>query len=265
MRLRSLLPALLLASAAFARPAAAQEPVQMCRNQPVPQGYVITGIGMRNECPGAQAATYNSITIRMPGDTVTVCSSLSQLSNSQGYVVTGQGSVEWCPNYYGGRPNATTYRRVETPPAPQQPAPGPAPASGALAVMDRYDRTVFQRLDELEEWLGLNAPTHYPWLSRLADGATARTSLRVEGGMRYTLVGVCDDDCADLDLRVLDGGYVVGQDVTPDENATVQISPGRAGTLTVEAIMGSCAQSPCRYAVAVYETPRPTSRPPRRP
>lgn len=267
--LRPLIGAALALAAALTRPAAASaQDTQICREQGVPEGHVVTGIGMSDQCPGAQAATYNSITVRVPGDTVTVCNALSQLG--QGYAVTGRSSLERCPNFYGGRPNATTYRRVmpPPPPLPQPQRPGPAPApSGALAVMDRYDRAVFRRLDDLEEWLGLDAPTHHPWLSRLADGATARSSIQVEGGMRYTLVAVCDDDCDDIDLRVLDGTYVVGQDVAPDENATVQISPGRSGTLTVEAIMGSCKESPCRYGVAVYETPRPGSRPqrPRRP
>ncbi|HEX2208656.1 MAG TPA: hypothetical protein VHG93_13300 [Longimicrobium sp.] len=256
--------ALLLAAAAFARPAAAQDPVQICRTQPVPQGWVVVAMGMKDDCPGAQAASYNSITIRVPGDTVTVCNSLSQLG--QGYVATGQRSLEQCPNYYGGRPNATSYRRVPQPPV-QNPPPVTAGdgGSGGLALMDEYDRTVFARLEEMEEMAGLRRPTHHVWLSRLAHGAAGRTSMRVEGGMRYTLVAVCDADCNDVDLRVLDGGRVLAQDVGAEGEATLQLSPARSGTLTVEAVMASCRHSPCRFAVAAYQTPRPGGDPPRRP
>lgn len=45
----------------------------------------------------------------------------------------------------------------------------------------------------------------------------------------------------------------------------MQLTPSRDGTLEVEAVMATCAQSPCHYAVAVYETPRPSAVPPRRP
>ncbi|HEY0017165.1 MAG TPA: hypothetical protein VGC13_12725 [Longimicrobium sp.] len=58
---------------------------------------------------------------------------------------------------------------------------------------------------------------------------------------------------------------MVAQDLQPEEYATVQLTPSRDGTLEVEAVMATCAQSPCHYAVAVYETPRPSAVPPRRP
>jgi hypothetical protein len=94
--------------------------------------------------------------------------------------------------------------------------------------------------------------------------------MQVQGGMRYTIVGVCDEDCGDLDLRVLDGTSVVASDLAPDAHPAVQIAPARNGTLTVEVIMSDGDRGPCRYAVGVYETPAevvqdaPSGTPPRR-
>jgi hypothetical protein len=63
---------------------------------------------------------------------------------------------------------------------------------------------------------------------------------------------------------VLDGGYVVAQDTLDDRDAYVELSPARAGTLTVEALVQTCAQNPCYFGVGVYESGTPT-RLPRRP
>jgi hypothetical protein len=257
---RALVRAVLLLAAILACPrAAAAQPVQMCSNQSVPTGYVVTATTRVPECPGYYSTGYNSMTILVPGDTVSVCISLSQAR--PGYVVTAQTRRPECPGYYSSGFNSATWRRVGEPVAPQP----VAAAAGEIVVMDAYDRTVFQRMAEMAAWRRLESPTHHPWLSKTAHGTTARTTLTLTGGTRYTLVAVCDQDCADLDLRVLDGGYLLGEDTSTGENAAVELTPARDVRLTVEVVMAQCAQSPCHYAVGVYETPRPGAVPPRRP
>lgn len=259
---RALVRAVLLLAAALACPrGAAAQPVQMCSNQSVPTGYVVTATTSRPECPGYYSSGYNSLTIRLPGDGVTVCTALTQVW--PGYVVTSQTSRADCPGYYSSGSNSATWQRVGEPPA-AQPVPAAA-ASGAFAALDQYDRTVFRRMNEMETWLRLDTPTHFSWLSKTPQGTTARTVLAVEGGQRYTLVAVCDEDCTDMDLRVLDGGYLLAEEVSTDAYATVALAPARNGQLTVEVVMDTCAQSPCHFVVGVYETPRPTAVPPRRP
>lgn len=249
---------MLLLAAALACPrGAAAQPVQMCSNQSVPTGYVVTATTSRSECPGYYSSGYNSLTVRVPGDSVTVCTSLTQLW--PGYVITSQASRSECPGYYSSGFNAATWRRVGEPPA------APVATAGAFAAMDPYDRSTFRRMNEMETWLRLDTPTHHPWLYKTAHGTTARTALAVEGGQRYTLVAVCDDDCADMDVRVLDGGYLLAEDAGTDAHATLQLAPARSGQLTVEVVMASCAQSPCHFVIGVYQTPRPTAVPPRRP
>ncbi|WP_420128352.1 hypothetical protein [Longimicrobium sp.] len=256
---RLLLRAVLLLAAVVAHPrGAAAQPVQMCSNQPIPTGYVVTATSSRTECPGYYSSGPNSFTIRVPGDTVSVCTTLSP--TLPGYVVTRQTSRSECPNYYSSNGNSATWQRVGEPPAAQ-----PAAADDEILVMDAYDRTVFQRLGEMAAWRRLVMPTHHPWLSKAAHGVITGTTVTLTGGTRYTLVAVCDQDCTDLDLRVLDGGYLLGEDRSTDETAVVELAPARDVRLTVETIMAQCAQSPCHFAVGVYETPRPGAIPPRRP
>jgi hypothetical protein len=256
--LRSFLLSILLAGA-LARPAslAAQPDVQMCTEQPVPPGYVVVGTASRGDCRSTFGATYNSVTIRLPGDTVTVCSLLTRLT--EGYVVTRRGNHGACPSTFGEPYNTTTYQRV-----------GPVAGGAGREVvafepMNPYDRTVFRRMGERARQLRLASPTHHPWLARTADGTAVSTRLDLDGGSRYTLLAVCDEDCGDVDLRVTDNGYLLGEDTNDEDYAAVELSPARNVRVTVEVEMGECRSSPCHFLVGVYETPRAGAVPPRRP
>ena len=66
------------------------------------------------------------------------------------------------------------------------------------------------------------------------------------------IVGVCDNDCTDLDLRVRNAqGGVVGEDVLTD---AIPVVPAPAGgrPLNIDVIMAACSQDPCVFGVAVY-------------
>lgn len=257
--LRCVPAALLLACGALARPAPlpAQPDVQMCTEQPVPPGYVVVGTASRGGCPIRFGEAYNSLTIRLPGDTVTVCSELSRLT--EGYVVTRRGNHSACPIVFGAAYNTATYQRVGPASA------GPEGEAIAFEPMNPYDRTAFRRMSEVASRLRLAAPTHHPWLARTEHGTTVSTRLDLDGGARYTLLAVCDEDCRDIDLRVLDNGSRLGEDANDADYAAVELSPARNTRVTVEVAMGDCRSSPCHFVVGVYETPRAVAVPPRRP
>jgi hypothetical protein len=91
----------------------------------------------------------------------------------------------------------------------------------------------------------------------IASGAMGDEGMRtvpvwLEAGREYLIVGVCDDECGDLDLRVHD---TLGRPVAADEDALprpmVDFTPKRGGEHAVRASMVSCGQTVCRYAVAV--------------
>jgi hypothetical protein len=221
---------------------------------PRPAGYAVVAAYRVQECPGYYASNeHNSVILQRPGETVTVCSALTP--SLPGYVVTAQYRVQECPGYYASsNANSASYRRL--PGVVNAPAP-PAPAGGGtLEALDEYERTVYVRLREMEDWLGVTVATHQPWTGELYQGAYGRATLSVRAGMQYTVVAVCDDDCTDLDLRVTDGGPTLAQDVGMEAYAHVEIAPARDGTLRVEPVMAACGASPCRFGVAVYETPR---------
>jgi hypothetical protein len=95
--------------------------------------------------------------------------------------------------------------------------------------------------------------THSPYMGSLRTGASYNHTLQLNGGTSYALVGVCDNDCSDLDLRLFDpSGREVASDVLVDDTPVVQVTPRRTGTYTVRAIMTTCSDQPCRYGIGVY-------------
>jgi len=79
--------------------------------------------------------------------------------------------------------------------------------------------------------------------------------LDVQPGVAYTAVGVCDADCTDVDLELLDGvtGQVLASDLLPDDYPVVNFTPPAAGRIFVRVILKNCAQSPCYVGARVLQ------------
>ncbi|MEO0559857.1 MAG: hypothetical protein AAF170_16935 [Bacteroidota bacterium] len=72
-----------------------------------------------------------------------------------------------------------------------------------------------------------------------------------EASAESTIVGVCDNDCSDMDLRIYDAsGDLVGEDVLVDDVPIVEI-PG-PGRYTAEVLMPGCSTAICYYAAGMY-------------
>lgn len=95
--------------------------------------------------------------------------------------------------------------------------------------------------------------THEPTIGSLGDGASTRHALNLQGGTAYVLVGVCDNDCTDVDFRLFDpNGNEVASDVATDDTPVISITPRRGGQYTLQVVMADCRAEPCRYGIGVY-------------
>ena len=66
----------------------------------------------------------------------------------------------------------------------------------------------------------------------------------------YLALGVCDDDCDDLDVYVLDAeGEIVASDVLVDAEPMVEFEVHQRATFFVGASMESCAATNCLYSI----------------
>ena len=95
--------------------------------------------------------------------------------------------------------------------------------------------------------------THETQVGSLADDDNDSFTLTLHAGTTYTLVGVCDNDCKDLDLVLYDAdGDQVDSDVQADDVPIVQVTPSETMRYRVKVIMATCNTNPCWYGIGAY-------------
>ena len=101
--------------------------------------------------------------------------------------------------------------------------------------------------------LGGYQPINTPKIGQLTDDTQTSLSINLRSGATYNFVGVCDADCGDLDLRLLDSnGNVIDTDVEYDDYPTVTVTPAWSDRYTVQVGMPSCNASYCYYGVGAF-------------
>lgn len=83
-------------------------------------------------------------------------------------------------------------------------------------------------------------------------GGRRPTTLWLEAGRTYQIVGKCDHDCSDLDFRLYDaGGTLVDSDVAADDVPMMTVTPWRTAAYRLEVTMASCRTSSCGWGGVV--------------
>lgn len=303
---RLALGAALLAGSAVAAPGAARaQDITVCAEQSVPPGYAVVAAGKGQQCPGYYAAGNNVLTLRLPGDTLSVCKAYTP--SLPGYAVVAAGKGQQCPGYYASGDNVISLRlpgdtisvcsaytsaldgyvvtargkRQDCPnyygsqpnsasyrriAQPYAPPPPPGPATeGMLPWLSEYSRYVMRRLRTAEGRLRLDEPTHEAWRGVMGPGSSLSTGFEMEPGIRHTLVAVCDQDCAAIAIRVRDPAGAIVAVSEAGTQAVIRLPPATSGRWTVEASVQTCTVPTCRFGVGIYETPDESAGPPRRP
>lgn len=88
----------------------------------------------------------------------------------------------------------------------------------------------------------------------LKDGEYTNLDVTLVVGRDYRLVGVCDQDCADLDMKLYNkSGSLVASDTSTDDIPLVDVSPVAAGDYTLKVSMADCnnSRSGCYYGVTL--------------
>ena len=115
--------------------------------------------------------------------------------------------------------------------------------------------TVMRQLDvllELEEDDGLRL--HNYIVGKLREGETDAWTMHLEEGVAYDIWGVCDDDCADVDLRIYSeaDGILVAEDLETDDTPLGVVEPERDGRYTIELDMYDCSIEPCFFGIGIF-------------
>ena len=91
-----------------------------------------------------------------------------------------------------------------------------------------------------------------PFIGMLNNGNRERFTIPVQKGVRYKVLGVCDNDCEDLDIRVSIGDNVVAEDVLDDDVPIVNFTAKNETRYSVRVTMATCKADPCFWGIAVF-------------
>lgn len=86
----------------------------------------------------------------------------------------------------------------------------------------------------------------------LAEGGRSRFTFNARAGAAYIVVGLCADNCTNLDIEVFSGSSSVGSDVLPDALPTFGFVATTSGSHTVEVAMTACTAAACRAGAKAY-------------
>lgn len=92
-----------------------------------------------------------------------------------------------------------------------------------------------------------------PYIGTLDDNTYRDLTVTLHKGVSYVLIGVCDDDCRNLNMKLYDeDGDYIGGDTAPNPVADLEITPRHTQDFTLRMIMRRCTADPCYYGLGVY-------------
>lgn len=124
-------------------------------------------------------------------------------------------------------------------------------AEPAPAAQDGAVRQLLAAADQL--FVGRASNTGIEGFGDLKDGEDATFTLALRPGGQYFVVGVCDQDCSDLDLEARNSaGVELDSDYEVDDAPVLSFTAGRTGEVALDVLMSDCSAEPCRYGYRVY-------------
>lgn len=118
--------------------------------------------------------------------------------------------------------------------------------------LDAWTVQVNNQFRKYEQQLSLSNQSHEVVTGSLDDENTEWVVVNLSKGNTYYLLGVCDHDCSDLDLKLYDSNTLISEDIASDDYPLVSITPSSDSQYRVQVVMASCSLSPCRYGLAIY-------------
>jgi hypothetical protein len=128
-------------------------------------------------------------------------------------------------------------------------------STAAFATQDEWVRQVRRQLVGYGEQLANRGYelTHNIYTGSLDDDESTDVTMRLELGTQYAIMGVCDNDCSDIDLTLYDAaGNQIDQDIAADDYPLVEVTPRRSATYRVRVTMADCSAEPCRYGLGTF-------------
>ena len=125
----------------------------------------------------------------------------------------------------------------------------------AFTFQTQYDEQVKTQLDGFDKVMSADGYTmvqaHH--VGTLDGSNSVKVKVSLNAGVEYQFLGVCDNDCTDLDLTLYEpGGNAVATDVELDDTPIIRHTTTRSGTYQIEITMVDCDISPCYYGFGLW-------------
>lgn len=92
-----------------------------------------------------------------------------------------------------------------------------------------------------------------PLYGDVAQGRARVLTVMLRADQEYTIAGVCNRRCGDLDLRLIDPrGQLIASDVRGNNEPEMHVRPNVTGQHSIQVSMIRCDAPTCWFAVNVY-------------
>lgn len=126
----------------------------------------------------------------------------------------------------------------------------PAPARAQSRWREQVN-SQFDQVGKILRKLGYQRTDTYD--GSLAKDASESLTLSVRAGRQYAILAVCDNDCADIDLRIYgENNKEIDSDIEGDDKPILTVTPTTDGKFQLKITMAKCTTSPCFYGVGLY-------------
>jgi len=125
----------------------------------------------------------------------------------------------------------------------------------AASAQNQWQRTVRNQVSQHDAFLSERgySMSGAVYDGSLKDDESENLTITLLPGTSYAFMGVCDEDCHDIDLRLFDAnGNEVDSDVRDDDWPIVTVTPRFKGEYRVRVVMASCSNDPCYYGIGVF-------------
>ncbi len=90
-------------------------------------------------------------------------------------------------------------------------------------------------------------------IGRLKDDENETWTVTLYAGNTYRITGVCDGDCKDIDLALLDGNRnELTSDMLADDVPILTFTPKTTASYSIKVMMPTCNQDPCYFGIGIF-------------